>query len=154
MLHQPFTQTILEHRQRLKLCFWLFTVPGSVRKKSYLKVKNNKLWKKMTFFSIIGALIELRLQNQIERIILVIKPTFFVCIRHILENKNITSSGCYHGFSVNFRFFGHFRLPVMTVTPPRFQPFSMPSKNFGLISCLGRPWWSAPIFLNEKQLVC
>ena len=85
----------------------------------------------MSIFFIFVALIEIWLQNQIKHIVSGIIPTFFVWIRHIWENKNITSSGCSHGFSVNFRFFGHFRLPevIKTPTKPQFQPFSMPSKK-------------------------
>ena len=96
-----------------------------------VNVKNNRLWKKMPIFSFFVALIEIWVQNQIKRIISGIITTFFVWIRHIWENKNITSSGCSHGSSVNFRFFGHFRLPEMIETPtkPQFQPLSMPSKK-------------------------
>ena len=74
--------------------------------------------RKCQFFSFFVALIEIWLQNQIERII----PG---------ENKNITSSGCSHCFSVNFRFFGHFRLPEVIETPakPQFQPLFMSSKR-------------------------
>ena len=67
--------------------------------------------RKCQFFSFFVALIEIWLQNQIKRIISGIIPTFFVWIRHIWENKNITSSGCSHCFSIYFRFSGHFRLP-------------------------------------------
>ena len=105
---------------------------GSARKKNYtLTLKIIGCERKCQFFTFFVALIEIWLQNQIERIILSIIPTFFVWIRHIWENKNITSSGCSHCFSVNFRFFGHFRLPEVIETPtkPQFQPLSMPSKK-------------------------
>ena len=90
--------------------------------------------RKCQFLTFFVALIEIWLQNQIKRIISDILPTFFVWIRHIWENKNITSSGCSHCFSVNFRFFGHFRLAEVIETPtkPKFQPLSMSSKILSL----------------------
>ena len=65
-------------------------------------------------------------QNQIYRIISCIIPTFYTWIRHIWENKIITSSCFNHCFSIYFRFFGHSRLPevIETSIKPQFQPSS------------------------------
>ena len=85
----------------------------------------------VNFFIFSVALIEIWLQHPIKRIILGIIPTFYVWIRPIWENKNITSSDCHHCFLTFFRFFGHFRLPevIETSTKPQFQPLFMPSKK-------------------------
>ena len=109
----------------------------------------------MPIFSIFFlALIEIWRQNQIEHIILGIIPAFYALILHILENKNIISSGFYLYFSIYFRFFGHFRLPEVIETPikPQFQPSSMLWKNFW-VDILSGPWLSAPICLLEKKVV-
>ena len=102
--------------------------------------------KNENFFHFFIALIEIWLQNQTERIISGIRPTFFVWIRLICENKNLTSSGYSHCFSVNFWFFGHFRLPEVIETPtkPQFQPFPSTCKRVWVssLNCLavrGRP---------------
>ena len=109
--------------------------------------------RKCQFFSFFVALIEIWLQNQIKRIISGIIPTFFVWIRHIWENKNITSSVCYHCFSIYFRFFGHFWLPevIETSTKPQFQPPSMPSKKVCVNTLSVAAVMERPDFLNGKK---
>ena len=62
--------------------------------------------RKCQFFNFLLCEIEIFLQNQIERIILGITPAFFVWIRRIWENKNITSSDRYRCFSFTSGFSG------------------------------------------------
>ena len=81
-----------------------------------LKIIGGK--RKCQFFHFSLLEIKISIQNQILRIILGIKPTFFVWIPAIGENKNITSSDPYHCFLHYFRFFGHFRLLMTFVTYP------------------------------------
>ena len=109
--------------------------------------------RKCHFFHFFVTLIEIWFQNQIERIILGIIPTFFVWIRHIWENKNITSSGCSHCFSVNFRFFGHFRLPevIETHTKPQFKPLSMSSQKVWANILTGAAVIERPDSIIEKN---
>ena len=109
----------------------------------------------VNFFHFFVALIEIWLQNQIKHIVSGIIPTFFVWIRHIWENKNITSSGCSHSFSVNFRFLGHFWLSEVIETPtkPQFQPLSMPSKRVWANILSGAGVIERPDWILEKKLV-
>ena len=95
--------------------------------------------RKCKFFNFLLQKIEIWPQNQIERIILGIKPTFFVWIPRIWKNKNITSSGRYHFFKVYFRFFGHIRLPVRSQTTLSTRTRHFPitcNKSFGSMSYL------------------
>ena len=111
--------------------------------------------RKCPFFHFLLALIEIWLQNPNELIISGIMPRFNDWIRHIWENKNITSSGCSHCFSVNFRFFGHFRLSKVIETPtkPQFQPLSMPSKRVWANILSGAAVMERPDWILEKKLV-
>ena len=111
-----FTQTFFENIDKGWNCGLVrFSITSGNRK--YQKKFNTLTLKiidyerKCQFFHFFVALIEIWLQHQIKRTILGIMPTFYVWIRPIWENKNITSSDCHHCFLTFFRFFGHFRLP-------------------------------------------
>ena len=101
------------------------------KKNHTLTLKIISWGRKSIFFLFLSLEIKIWLQNQIKCIISCIKPTFFVWIRHIWENKNFTSSGRHHCISVYFRFFEHFRLADTFETPPRQwpQPLAMFSKR-------------------------
>ena len=105
------------------------------------------------FFHFLLLEIEIWLQNQINRIIFGIKPTIFVLIRPILENKNITSSGRYHCFSVYFRFYRYFRSPVTSETTLSARTRRFPitcKKPFDDISNLWPVIWSSVLYYLKK----
>ena len=96
-----------------------------LKKKYTFTLKIIRCERKCQVFHFSLGKIEIRLQHQIKRIISGITPTFFVWIRRIWENKNITSSHRFHCFSLYFRFFGHFRLSVTFETTPSQYPIPL-----------------------------
>ena len=73
--------------------------PERSEKKSYFNVENNRLWNKMSFFSFFVSW-NRNLTSESDKPHHFVYKThvFFVWIRRIWKNKNITSSGQYHYF--------------------------------------------------------
>ena len=102
--------------------------------------------RKCQFLTFLLREVENWLPNHIKLIISCIKPSFFRLDTAYLKNKNITSSGRYHWFSVYFRFFRNFLSPVTSETTLSARTRRFPitcKKPFDDISNLWPVIWSS-----------